>query len=73
MVKLDEIIDAFDDMWDSNPIFFMFGSIGLFAVMAVIIGVIASVAPWMFIVVLIVCAIIFVKTIIKTVRNNREN
>lgn len=73
MVKLDEIIDAFNDMWDSNPIFFMFGSIGLFAVMAVIIGVIASVAPWMFIVVLIVCAIIFVKTIIKTVRNNREN
>ena len=73
MVKLDEIIDAFDDMWDSNTIFFMFGSIGLFAAMAVIIGVIASVAPWMFIVVLIVCAIIFVKTIIKTVRNNREN
>ena len=73
MVKLDEIIDAFDDMWDNNPIFFMFGSIGLFAVMVVTIGVIASVAPWMFIVALIVCALIFVKMIIKTVRNNREN
>lgn len=73
MVKLYEIIDAFDDVWDNNPIFFLFGLIGLTTVMVVAIGIVASVAPWMFIVALIVCAIIFVKTIIKTVRNNREN